>query len=129
MPSNKDSIHAVYQAFGRGDVPTVLSVLAADASWTEAEGFPYAGTYIGPQAVLENVFMKIGAEWTDFAALPNELVADGDTVVGLGDYSGTYKATGKFMKVPFAHVWKFKNGKVRRFLQITDTAVVQRALR
>jgi uncharacterized protein len=129
VTNNKDSIRAVYQSFSRGDVPAVLSILTADASWTEAEGFPYAGTYIGPQAVLENVFMKIGAEWTDFAAVPNELVADGDTVVGLGEYSGTYKATGKFMRVPFAHVWKFKNGKVHRFLQITDTAVVQRALR
>jgi hypothetical protein len=30
-----------------------------------------------------------------FAAVPSEFVADGSTVVALGEYSATYKATGK----------------------------------
>lgn len=119
----------IYEAFARGDVPAVLATLAPDVSWTEAEGFPYAGTYTGPDAVLKNVFMRLGTEWEPFTVEPRELIADGDTVATLGQYGGTYKATRKSFSAPFAHVWSLRNGKVVRFRQFTDTAVVQTALR
>lgn len=35
--------------------------------WTEAEGFPLHGTYIGPQAVVDGVFMRIGEIGDDLA--------------------------------------------------------------
>ncbi|MGI8561431.1 MAG: nuclear transport factor 2 family protein [Luteimonas sp.] len=113
----------VYEAFAKGDIPSVLGVMAPDMRWTEAEGGPYGGVSIGPEAVLENVFMKLGGEWDGFAAVAHEFVADGDTVVALGDYSGTYKATGKDFKAPFAHVWKLRDGQAVSFHQHTDTAV------
>ncbi len=128
MTGYSDTIANLYVAFGRGDVPTVLAAFAPNISWTEAEGFPYGGTYVGPDAVLQNVFAKLGSEWNGFAAVPHELIASADTVVALGEYSGTYKATGKSFKAPFAHVWKFGAGQIISFRQHTDTAVVQRAL-
>ena len=67
--------------------------------------------------------MKLGGEWDGFAAVASQFVADGDTVVALGQYSGTYKATGKSFNAPFAHVWQFADGKAVRFQQYTDTAV------
>ena len=126
--TNVDLIKAIYDAFAKGDVPAVLGVLSPEINWTEAEGFPYAGTFIGPHAVLENVFMRLGTEWHDYAAVPHEIIDGGDSVVALGKYSGTYKATGKSFKADFAHVWKLKDGKAVRFMQYADTAVVQRAL-
>lgn len=128
MAGNSETIRTLYAAFARGDVPAVLAGLAADVKWTEAEGFPYGGTYTGPDAVLQNVFMRLGAEWDGFTVVPHELVAEGETVVALGEYSGTYKATGKRFSAPFAHVWKLRGGKAVSFQQYTDTAVVQRAL-
>lgn len=128
MTEHARMIQDLYEAFTRGDVPTVLGALAPDIQWTEAEGFPYGGTYVGPDAVLQNVFMKLGAEWDGFAAVPREFVADAETVVALGDYSGTYKATGRSFTAPFAHVWKFRGGKIGSFRQHTDTTVVLRAL-
>lgn len=35
-----------YDGFARGEVPAVLGVLAPDAKWTGAEGFPYGGTWM-----------------------------------------------------------------------------------
>ncbi len=129
MPTPADTITGLYQAFARGDVPAVLAAFSPDISWTEAEGFPYGGTYVGPDAVLLGVLARLGSEWDGFAAVPREFIASADTVVALGEYSGTYKATGKSFKAPFAHVWKFSGGLVVSFTQHTDTAVVQRALR
>ena len=126
---NLNRIRGLYEAFGRGDIPSVLGVMDKDIKWHEAEGFPYGGTYHGPDAVLKNVFMKLGTEWENFQAVPNEYIDGGETIVVLGHYSGTYKETGKSMRVPMAHVWKFRNGKAYEFQQYTDTALVQRALK
>ena len=85
--SNLNSIKAVYDAFATGNIATVIGALSPEIDWTEAEGFPYAGTYHGPRAVLEGVFMRLGGEWNGFAAVADEFVDGGDTVVALGKYS------------------------------------------
>jgi ketosteroid isomerase-like protein len=121
-------VQSVYDAFGKGDIPTVLGSLSPEVQWTEAEGFPYGGTYVGPDAVLEGVFMRLGTEWEGFSAVPEEFIDGGETVVALGKYGGTYKATGKSFQANFAHVWKVREGQAVRFIQYVDTLVVQRAL-
>ena len=121
-------IRGVYAAFAKGDIPTVLGALAPNATWIEAEGGPYGGTFVGAKAVLENVFMKIGGEWDGYAAVPDEFIANDNTVVALGKYSGKYKATGKSFEAPFVHVWKFLDGKVISFQQHTDTVVHRRPM-
>ena len=126
--SNLKKIKSVYDAFAKGDIFGVLEVLSADIDWTEAEGFPYGGTYHGPKAVVEGVFMRLGSEWNGFAAVPHEFIDGGDTIVVLGNYSGTYKATNKSFSADFAHVWRLRDGKAVRFVQYVDTLLVQRAL-
>ncbi len=125
---NLAAIQGAYAAFAKGDVPGVLGVLDPNIAWTEAEGFPYGGTYNGPNAVLEGVFMKLGTEWEGFSAVPAEFIDGGDTIVALGKYSGKYRATGKSFEADFAHIWKFRDGKVFRFIQYVDTLLVNRAL-
>ncbi len=56
---SEELVRDVYQAFGRGDVPTVLGAMAADIEWHEAEGMPYGGVYHGGEAVVQNVFGPI----------------------------------------------------------------------
>lgn len=128
MAHELEIIRGAYDAFARGDVSSVLAIMAPDVSWTEATGFPYGGTYSGPGAVLENVFMRLGTEWEGFAAVPREFVVQGETVAAFGEYSGTYRSTGKRFAAPFAHLWHLGDGKVVRFHQYTDTAVVREAL-
>lgn len=129
MAQNTDLIRGVYEAFAKGDIPSVLDTLASDIIWTEAEGGPYGGVSIGPDQVLQNVFMKLGAEWDGFSAIPGEFIAEGNTVVVLGDYSASFKATGKSFQAPFAHVWKLQNGKAVSFQQYTDTAMHLRPMK
>ena len=129
MTNNADIIRNVYDAFGKGDIPTVLGSMDPNVEWREADGFPYAGTYAGPDAVLQGVFMRLGSEWDGFRAEPDEVLDAGDMVVGLGYYSGRYKATGKEFRAQFAHVFKLRDGKIVKFQQYTDTALVQAALR
>jgi len=64
----------------------------------------------------------------DSAAVPEEFIDGGDTIVVLGKYSGTYKATSKSFQANFAHVWKLQDGKAIRFIQYVDTLLVHRAM-
>lgn len=84
MSANTEIIRGLYAAFASGDVPGVLGALDQKIVWTEAEGFPYGRTYVGPDAVLTNVFAKLGSEWDGFSAVPHSFVSEGDTVVARG---------------------------------------------
>jgi hypothetical protein len=125
---NRALLRATYEAFARGDIGAVLAILSPAIEWTDAEGFPYAGTYIGPDAVREKIFARIGSEWDRFEAVPSSYIADGAHVVVLGEYRATYKSTGRSVTSPFAHVWRIEDGKVVRFRQFTDSPPFQRAV-
>jgi len=127
MSTNLDIIRAHYAASDAGDLEGMLAPLADDARWTEMEGFPCAGTYVGPGAVRENVFARIAAEWTTYTATITELVDGGDVIIGLGTYAGTHRATGESFSARVAHVWRLAGGKVVAFEQFTDTLLVARA--
>jgi ketosteroid isomerase-like protein len=128
MGTNSELIRGLYTAFANGDVASVVGAFDDDIRWIEADGFPYGGTYVGPDAVVGNVLAKLGSEWDGFSAVPDAFVAEGDVVVALGRYGGAYKATGKSFSAPFAHVWTVRDGKIVRFQQYTDTVLVQAAL-
>ena len=130
MAENKKTIEGMYEAFGRGDIPFVIGALDPDVEWWEAENFIYADSnpYIGPQAVLEGVFARIGAEWEWFTVTPIEVLDAGDSVVGRGHYAGKFRQTGREVKAQFAHVFSFRNGKVVKFQQYTDTAQFKAAV-
>nr|WP_320038907.1 nuclear transport factor 2 family protein [uncultured Bacteroides sp.] len=98
--------------------------LALDASWTEAAGFPYGGTYIGLDAITKNVFHRLATEWTEYKFTPEGYVADEDKVVAYGTYSGTYNVTGKYFEARVTHLWRLKNGKIVSFEQFVDSQTV-----
>jgi ketosteroid isomerase-like protein len=125
MANNKEIVQNAYASFATGDIPAALGVMAENIQWTEADGFPLAGTYVGPQAVLEGVFMRLGEIGDDFAVVPEQFVADGDTVVALGSYTWKRRSTGEPAVVKMAHVWTMDGGKLVAFQQHVDTLRVR----
>jgi ketosteroid isomerase-like protein len=125
MATNKEIVENAYAGFAAGDIPAALGAMADDIQWTEADGFPLAGTYVGPQAVLEGVFMRLGEIGDDYAVLPERFVADGDTVVVLGSYSWKHKSSGEPAAVKMVHVWTVDSGKAVSFQQHVDTMKVR----
>ncbi|HXR13492.1 MAG TPA: nuclear transport factor 2 family protein [Solirubrobacteraceae bacterium] len=127
MPG-KTTLESFYAAMDSGDIPGALELLDAEIEWVEAQGFPYGGTYHGPDAVLNGVFARLGSEWDGFRADVDYVVGDGERAVGVGAYSGTYKATGKAFSARFAHSIVARDGKLVSFEQIVDSAQVNVAL-
>ena len=123
MSRGIDIVKGIYEAFGRGDVVAVLGAFDAGVSWREADGFLYAdgNPYVGPQAVAQGVFQRIGGDMDGLTLSLDNIVDGGDTVVTEGRYHATMKKTGTPVDAQFAHVWQVRDGKVVRFQQYTDT--------
>ena len=123
MSSPLDTIRTLYDAFGRGDVPTVLDTLHDRVDWKEAEGGPLAvgNPYVGPQAVAEGVFGPLVSDIDDFTVTPERFVVGDGEVVAMGRYTGVHRASGRQLDAQFAHHWSVADGKVVAFQQYTDT--------
>ena len=129
MGANLDLIRATYEgSSSEQNGRNLLAALAPDAAWTEAEGFPYAGTYVGPDAIIAGVFRRLATEWTGYRADVHTYLEDGDRVAAFGVYSGTYRDTGKSMRAAFAHLYEVSGGKIVRMQQYVDTHMVRAAL-
>lgn len=128
MGTNLELIRSTYEGSSEENGRKLLAVLAPDAEWTEAEGFPYAGTYVGPDAIVAGVFQRLATEWTDYRADVHTYLEDGGRVAAFGVYSGTYVRTGRSMRADFAHLYEVRGGKIVSMKQYVDTLVVQRAL-
>jgi ketosteroid isomerase-like protein len=126
---NTQTAQDAYAAFGRGDIPAVLAVMADDIEWVfpgQADVLPNAGTFIGPEAVGA-WFGKLDAT-TEFQVFePREFIAQGDKLVALVHIENTVRSTGGKIAVDEAHLWTFRGGKISGFQVYTDTAAAAAA--
>jgi len=63
---NVNVVRGLYQAFATGDIPVIIAALDPQVECWEAENFIYTDNnpYVGPDAVLCGVFMRIGNDGT-----------------------------------------------------------------
>ncbi|MFC4720872.1 ester cyclase [Geojedonia litorea] len=123
-PDNVNAINHLYNSFAAGDIDSVLAGLDANVVWNEAEGNAYAdgNPYIGPEAVLNGVFARVGGEWDGFKLVNIELHdMSNNQVLATLRYNGTYKKTKKSIDAQVAHLWTLKDGKAIAFQQYVDT--------
>lgn len=128
MNANYDAIKKHYAGSASGDIGAMMAPLTSRTEWVEMAGFPYAGTYVGPDAVIEGVFARIGRDWADFRFNLERLIDGGDVVAGIGTYSGTNRKTGRSLAARVVHTWTMREGKVIRFEQFTDTHLFAQAM-
>lgn len=122
-PENVNIVDGLYKSFAIGDIPTVLAGMDANIVWNEAEGNSYAdgNPYVGPDAVLNGVFARLGADHEYFKLQDIELhEMSNNKVLATLRYDGKFK-DGKAYNAQAAHLWTLKDGKVVGFQQYVDT--------
>lgn len=130
--SNKNAaiVDGLYKAFALGDIPTVLGSLDSNVVWNEAEGNFYAdgNPYLGPDAVLNGVFGRLGAdhEYFNLKDIVLHEMANGKVLATLR-YDAKFK-NGKAYNAQVAHLWTLKDGKVVSFQQYVDTKKLNEAM-
>jgi uncharacterized protein len=125
--SDSPQIEVVQRFYdARGDLEVIRSVVASDAQWDVAEGFPKGGVYNGLDRII-NDFFGFFAHFTEFQAIGDEFFEDGDRVITLGRYVGVTNG-GKAVTSRFAHFFTLRDGKIVRLQQTSDTLPIARAL-
>ena len=119
-----DIVQGIYEAFAAGDGGAVLATFSPEIIWNEAESNSLAdgNPYVGPMAVAEGVFGRIGQEWETFTLVDQTIYGVGeDMVLVTGRYRGTHATTGKSINAQKVHIWWFEDGLVTQFQQYVDT--------
>jgi ketosteroid isomerase-like protein len=124
---NLEIVQSLYQAFAEQDREQILAIFDPGIEWIQSEGFPGGGRYVGAEAVMDGVFGRLGREWEGWRAEVGRWLDAGESIVALGEYHGTNRATGRAMTAAFAHVLWLRDGRVVRFEQYADTATVAAA--
>lgn len=127
---NVTIIDGLYKAFSAGDIPSVLGAMDASIVWNEAESNALSdgNPYIGPDAVLNGVFARVGANHEYFTLENIQLHnMDNNQVLATLRYDAKVKKTGKTYNAQVAHLWTLKDGKVIAFQQFLDTKKVAEA--
>ena len=123
-------VQKLYEAFGRGDLPAILSHLAEDVTWKylgPAE-IPFGGTRHGKEQVAQFFAAIAGSlEVQDFGV--DRFIAQGDMVVALGHERMRVKTTGRTYETQWAHVFTLRDGKIVEFREYADSAAVAEAFR
>jgi len=129
--SNLQIVNDMYNSFAKGDIPAVLVDMAPNIEWNESENFPYAdgNPYIGPDAVVNGVFKRLGEEW-EYWKLTDQVLyeSQNNEIIVTGHYNAKYKKTGKEINAQFVHIFWIENGKVLKFQQYADTYQVNKAM-
>ena len=131
-PDNVAIIDNLYKNFAKGDIPAVLAAMDADVVWNEAEGNTYAdgNPYKGPDAVLQGVFARIGADHEYFHLVDIQLhEMSNNQVLATLRYQGKNKESGTLIDAQAAHLWTLKDGKIIAFQQYVDTKQLAEAER
>jgi hypothetical protein len=127
MKTNIETIQAIYEAFSRGDIPTILEHLSDDVRWeswadnsAQQYGIAYLKAQTGKAGVLEFFHVAGQLNITDFQVLSimagdNQVAAEFVIETAPSNFSGGYRDEEM-------HLWTFNNeGKVIRLRHYLDT--------
>lgn len=130
--ANVQTVMNNYAAFGKGDIPAILSTLAPNCTWYHAGNpaiVPFAGELVGPDAVASNFFALIptAVEITGFE--PSIVGEEGNTVISSVKIQGKAVKTGKTYENTVEMRWTFDTaGKVVDYKNLFDPAALEAAL-
>jgi ketosteroid isomerase-like protein len=128
MNKNVAVINSIYEAFGKGDVPTILNYLSENVEWekwddnfAQRAGVPWLMERKGKTGALE--FFKIIGEFVfkDFQVV--SIMANENHVAVECILEVDIPSTGGHFKEDEIHLWSFDGqGQVIRFRHFADTA-------
>jgi ketosteroid isomerase-like protein len=130
MPDSISKIKEIYAAFGRGDIEAILGSMTEDVSWEfEAPAeISWGGIRRGP-AEAAGFFAAIAAEHIDPVLTMTEFFGSDDAVAVFGRYEATLRKTGVRVSTPVAHYFKFRDGKIARYMNLINTGAFVEAQR
>ena len=113
MSDNVQVINDAYEAFQRGDIPSLLENVSDEVQWNAPGILPQGGDYHGRDGVGA-FFAAIGENWSELQIKFDDLIADGPLVISLGQARGKLSSGGE-TAYGFCHAFTLDDGQITRF--------------
>jgi len=113
--TNQALIERAYDAFVRGDIPTVLEAFAADILWHVPGRGPLSRQYKGHAEVLGFFQRVMELSEGTFRVVVDDVLAKGDRVIVL--VTEHAQRRGRQWSSPQVHAWTVKDGRATVFWQ------------
>ena len=126
---NIKTIQLFYEAFGRGDIATIVAHVTDDVDWgAEAggTGAPWYGARTGPSGV-QDFFTAFGSTMDVEEFVPLTYAGTDDEVLTVVRFAAKNRETGKRVAQQLHHYFRFRDGKVAYYRGTEDTAQVAAA--
>ena len=127
---NIETIQAVYEAFGRGDVATIVANVTDDVDWASeaaGKGAPWYGPHRGAAGVGA-FFTEFGSAMEVSEFTPITFAATDTEVLTLVRLAAKSRATGRSVVMDLHHYFRFRDGKIAYYRGTEDTAQTEAAL-
>lgn len=122
---NIKTIQLFYEAFGRGDIATIVANVTDDVDWAaeaSGTGAPWYGPHTGPTGV-QDFFTAFGSTMEVEEFVPITYAGTGDEVHTLVRFAAKNRETGKRVsQQQLHHYFRFRDGKVSYYRGTEDTA-------
>jgi ketosteroid isomerase-like protein len=122
------TVQALYEAFGRGDLPGILAQLQPDVRWqfTGDRAAPYTRTATGHDGVMR-WFGEVAQADAIQAFEPREFLVGNDHVTVIGWERTVAQPGGGTFESEWVHVLRLRDGKVASFWGMLDSEAAGRA--
>ncbi len=117
VSQNVEIAKKAYEAFGAGDLETVLSTFDDNVEFVLTGNSTISGTYRGKDEVTK-FFAKLAEK--SFRTTPSRFLADGDVVVAIGQITAGGESA------PEVDLSTFRDGKIVKLQGFGDTAMQER---
>jgi len=121
MATPLEIVKDVYNRFAKGDIAGFLTLCADNIEWVVngPASLEKCKAYKGRSGVQQFLDILAGWEFSSFA--PREFIVDGQTVVVLGEETGTDKRSGIPFENRWAHVFDVKTDRSCDFVNFSVT--------
>jgi uncharacterized protein len=124
---NVDVVQGAWDAFGRGDIDSVVEVILPTAETRLPDSLPWGGTYTGPDG-FRDFLNKLSATFDQFSATPEKVLgADDNHVIVVAKTRGRTK-TGASVEGSTVWIYQLRDGKISDAESFGDTAQILQAL-
>ena len=124
IAENKQVVLDFYEAGARGDMDACFALLADDVTWTNIGSAKFSGTYIGKQAIAEDLLGPLFSQLkAGISSQIERLTAEGDMVVA--QTSGTAEIMdGTPYNNTYCQVIRIRDGQIADVKEYMDTALI-----
>jgi len=125
---NKQLLKTIFDSLAEGDTRPFADAMAEDFLWRFAGEWSWVRDWgRGKREVRETLLRPLMAQFADYRATAQEIIADGDRVVVRAIATATTTGGDPYPQA-YCYVFRVEGGRLVEVVEYCDTALVERVL-